>query len=147
MNRPKKEDYGWREEDLSDDKLFDEKPFGWTLEGGKEAYEDAVVQYNLFLAMREDMFFELDKKTKEKTNNRITAEICAEIAARYTTGLPQCFIVEGEAGELEGEILSRGFLAIPYNKEGEKLYTRKGLRKSNIEVITKQRLALALKVK
>jgi hypothetical protein len=97
--------------------------------------------------MREDMFFELDKKTKEKTNNRITAEICAEIAARYTTGLPQCFNVEGEAGELEGEILSRGFLSVPYDNEGKKLYTRKGLRKSNIEVITKQRLALALKVK
>ena len=142
MNRPRKEDYGWREEEV-----FDEKPFGWTLEGGKETYEDAVVQYNLFLAMREEMFFELDKKTKEKTNNRVTAEICAEIAARYTTGLPQSFIVEGEAGELEGEILSRGFLVIPYNEGGKKLYTRKGLRAGKIEVITEQRLALALKVK
>lgn len=40
ITKPTKEQYGWVEQSG-----FDEEPSGWVIEGGEEAYEEALKQY------------------------------------------------------------------------------------------------------
>lgn len=37
MEKPKKENYGWHER-----RSFDDEPSGWQIEGGEEAYYEAI---------------------------------------------------------------------------------------------------------
>lgn len=41
MKEPRKEDYGWHER-----RQFDDEPSGWYVEGGEEAYNEALAKYH-----------------------------------------------------------------------------------------------------
>ncbi len=41
IEKPKKEKYGWHTQES-----FDDLPSGWQIEGGEEAYEEALKKYN-----------------------------------------------------------------------------------------------------
>lgn len=44
MKEPNKEKYGWHTQSS-----FDDEPTGWLLEGGEEAYEDAMELYRSYI--------------------------------------------------------------------------------------------------